>query len=368
MDNTQVLGRNAWVDACRSTAIVLVLLSHGRHFLTPVWPWLNALNVGGFLGVELFFVISGFLIGELVRREYIHTRSNNWVFNFWSRRWLRTLPNYYLFLLVNAVLIALAVEPGRLRDFIPFLGFVQNLAWPHPAVFGEAWSLAVEEVFYIVFPLSLLIAKKVTEHRMSAFLGACAFLLLASLMVRFIWVMHANPPWDEGVRKIVVFRLDALMFGVLTAWAAPLVRQIPKTWRTFINLLAVALVSLSIGSFFCLQPTLNASTYARVWLFPLTSVGFGLAILAGLDLPALPTVLNGSLRYFARLSYALYLSHMPVFHTVNYFLSVPAPLDFAGAVARWCIFVTSSIVVAALVEAWFERPILDFRDRHFPRH
>lgn len=366
-ESTQARGRNTWIDTCRSAAITLVLLSHGRHFLTPVWPSLSSFNVGGFLGVELFFVISGFLIGDLVRHEYIRARSNNWIINFWSRRWLRTLPNYYLFLLVNAILIASGLEPGRLVELVPFLCFVQNLAWPHPSVFGEAWSLAVEEVFYVVFPLALLMANRMSANRVSTFLAVSTWLLLVSLIVRFAWVMHADPTWDEGVRKLVVFRLDALMVGVFAGWAAPYMPKTPKPWRPLIVLLAIALIGLSIESFFLLQHSLNKSTYARVWLFPLTSVGFGLAILVGLDSAALPSPLKGCIGYFARLSYALYLAHMPVFHSINHFWGLPLPSDAVGAISRWCLFVLGSMAIAVIVEACYERPILVLRDRIFPR-
>lgn len=365
--STQARGRNPWVDTCRGAAIALVLLSHGRHFLTPVWPSLDFLKVGGFLGVELFFVISGFLIGDLVRHEYMSARSSAWIINFWSRRWLRTLPNYYLFLLVNALLIASAVAPGRLADLTPFLCLMQNLAWPHPSVFGEAWSLAVEEVFYVVFPLALLVANRMCANRMFAFLMVSACLLLMSMIARFAWVVHADPTWDEGVRKIVVFRLDALMVGVFAGWAAPYKTKIPRPWTSLIVLLAVAILGLTIGSFFWLQHFLNESIYARVWLFPLTSVGFGLAILAGLNLAVFSTFLNWCVGYCARLSYALYLAHMPVFHSIDHFWGMAPPSDTLGAISRWCLFVMGSMVVAAFVEAWYERPILKFRDHAFPR-
>lgn len=366
-ENTKAHRRNAWVDSCRSTAITFVLLSHGRHFLTPVWPTLNAFNVGGFLGVELFFVISGFLIGDLVRHEYICAQSKNWIVNFWSRRWLRTLPNYYLFLLVNAMLVATGIESGRLADLVPFLCFLQNFAWSHPYVFGEAWSLAVEEVFYVMFPLALLMANRVSANRVSAFLAVSIWLLLMPLIARFVWVIHADPTWDEGVRKVVVFRLDALMVGVFAGWAASYMPKTPNPWRLPIALLAVALIGLSIGSFFSLQLSLNDSTFGRVWLFPLTSVGFGLAILAGLDSAALPPPFRGYIEYFARLSYALYLAHMPVFFLINHFLGRPLPSDAVGAISRWCLFFLGSIVIAMIVEACYERPILKLRDRIFPR-
>ena len=89
--------RNVWLDACRSLAIILVLLSHGRHFLTPVWDGAAIFRIGGFLGVELFFVLSGFLIGGIVARDFERSvDGSGWLHKFFLRRWLRTLPNSQL--------------------------------------------------------------------------------------------------------------------------------------------------------------------------------------------------------------------------------------------------------------------------------
>ena len=135
---------NPWLDVCRSMAIMLVLLSHGRLFLTGVFPELNLLKFGGFLGVELFFVLSGFLIGRIIL-EKLHASSDGyrWIPSFWFRRWMRTYPSYVIFLFLNIFFIG-NIRPESYPELLKFLTFTQSLLTPHPSFFGEAWSLAVE--------------------------------------------------------------------------------------------------------------------------------------------------------------------------------------------------------------------------------
>lgn len=349
-------------------AILMVLLSHGRHFLTPISPHAPLLRIGGFLGVELFFVLSGFLVGTIAWREFKGRPARiPWVRSFLIRRWLRTLPNYYLFLIVNVLLVAAAIVPGRVADLLSFLVFAQNLAWPHPPIFGEAWSLAVEEVFYLVLPLSLLVLGRIIPARRTALLAVTALLVLIPLSMRFLSVAFFDLAWDEGVRKVVLFRLDALMFGVLLGWLS-YEKQLPASVRgVWLLVSGAAILSAAVWVFFSTSQDIDSSDFARVWLFPLVSAGFGLLVLSGLNWNKAPKWIVDSVESFARRSYAIYLAHMPVFHLIAWVFGQAPRGDVPGALARWVGFMLASIAIAALVERFFERPILLWRDRVIPR-
>jgi peptidoglycan/LPS O-acetylase OafA/YrhL len=360
--------RNHWLDVCRSLAIILVMLSHGRHFLTPAWSDAAVFRIGGFLGVELFFVLSGFLIGSIAERSFrLANTGQSWIGTFLQRRWLRTLPNYYLFLALNALLIAASIAPGRIADLLPLALFAQNLAWPGPGVFGEAWSLAVEEVFYLIFPLCLLLLGKVVRSRQNVFITVTLLLLLAPLLARIGAVAYAAPAWDEGLRKVVVFRLDALMLGVLAGWLVHEHGLLEKASARWLALLATITIGAAVTLFFTLEKTLNSSFFARVWLFPLVSLGCAMMLLSGLRMASPWPLLGRAANYGARLSYALYLAHMPAFHLIMHFSGSAPPGDQSGAIARWVVFWGGSILIAALVERLVERPILAWRDRRIPR-
>lgn len=358
--------RDVGLDAFRSLAIVLVLLSHGRHFLTPVWEQASVLRIGGFLGVELFFVLSGFLVGRILQRNFLQaTDTPNWLRDFLFRRWLRTLPLFYLFLLVNALLIAWKIAPGNLHHLAPLLILAQNLAWTGPAEFGEAWSLSVEGLFYLLLPVCLLLGTKLDNNRKRVFIQAVFLLLLAPLLGRLMFVALDNPTWDEGVRKIAVLRLDALMTGVLAGWLVTEWRLIEKLAGRILTTSVWVSLTTVVAIYFFLEPIRDSSQIYRVILFPMTSCSGALLLLAVHNKLPPSHRFASSVKFVARRSYALYLGHMPVIYCINYFLH-PATSDPKGALTRWLLFFAGSILVASVAERWVESPILIWRDRVLP--
>lgn len=364
--STEAMPHNAWLDVCRSAAILLVLLSHGRHFLTPAWEQASVFRVGGFLGVELFFVLSGFLVGGILQRSFIESDHRQpWLARFLLRRWMRTLPTYYLFLAVNALLIAYAIAPGQLAHLLPFAFFAQNLAWPGPPEFGEAWSLAVEEVFYLTFPLSLLLIGKLKSNQKTFVMVAIA-LSAASILGRIFWVIYTEPSWNEGVRAIVVFRLDALMFGVLMGCWIRGHRWAGRVSKLTISLGALTMTVAVISLYFWFEPTRDQSYFYRIWLFPLTSVAAALVIWAGLHWMTLPGWLSISSQRIARWSYALYLVHMPIFYLIAH-CTQAASSSVWISIARWISFIAISMGFSAVITHYFEEPILRLRNKRVPR-
>ncbi|MBU3736918.1 MAG: acyltransferase [Methylobacterium sp.] len=360
--------RNFWLDACRAAAISMVLISHGRHFLTPVWSGAEAFRIGGFLGVELFFVLSGFLVGSIVWRHFGDASSGApWLKTFLARRWLRTLPNFFLFLAVNLVMIQSGFAPGNAVDLLWFPVFMQNLAWSHPAAFGEAWSLSVEEIFYLLLPLLLIAAQRYLPGRDTArkFLIVVSAMILLPLLLRAIAVIWGDPSWDAGIRKIVIFRLDALMIGVLAGWLEHRYDVSRKIGAVSCAGLALALLAWIAWTFRQGPGFLDQDFIARVWLFPVTSLSFALLLLAGLWTVRAPQRGGPLIQTCARSSYALYLSHMPVFYLMAAIAGYPGEEDPAGAAARWVFYIVASLMLANAVERWFERPVLTWRDRVF---
>ena len=139
------------LDLLRFVAIVLVVMGHSRWIVEATFP--NPLKVllhgSGILGVELFFVLSGYLIGGILLKQF---QKNNFslsfeaIKTFWIRRWLRTLPNYYLILLVYFIVFYMQKPDAMWR----YLFFLQNI-WNHPPYFfEESWSLCIEEISYLI--------------------------------------------------------------------------------------------------------------------------------------------------------------------------------------------------------------------------
>jgi peptidoglycan/LPS O-acetylase OafA/YrhL len=149
--------RSAGLDLVRAIAILLVLLGHCGAFFAwwygIAFPW--QLAVGGFYGVELFFVLSGLLIGRLLIDILDRGPTPRAWLVFMTRRWMRTLPLYFLWLFVLAAFWPPhGPEGSTLWRVLPwFVTMTQNLAWGRvDSWFGVSWSLAVEEWFYLLFP------------------------------------------------------------------------------------------------------------------------------------------------------------------------------------------------------------------------
>jgi len=346
------------LDFTRAVAISLVLFTHASFFLAPLKPDFEPLFMVGYLGVDLFFALSGFLIGGIL----IHSagRGTGWVGRFWARRWLRTLPNYYLFLLINAALY-LWIE-RQWPHALSYVFFVQNLAWPHPLFFPEAWSLALEEVFYLLAPLSMLLFLPLVRRRWQTVSVLCAA-LAAALLYRTLYVIDVNPSWHEGVRKVSLIRLDAIGYGVLAVYVCKAYALDLRSRRW----LAVAgAVGLAVAWLVYLATTIDTSLVARTLLFAIVSASFAalLPLAAVWEEPAWPPRAIAAVRQLALWSYALYLTHLPIMRVI-YKLDL-APSNLLGCVAIAVVFAALAIASAALVYRGFERPILALRDRWVP--
>jgi peptidoglycan/LPS O-acetylase OafA/YrhL len=337
------------LDVLRSVAITEVLLGHGMTIYLGQAAKSRLEGFYGFLGVELFFVLSGFLIGGIALAAFEKAADGGVLSDFLARRWLRTLPNYYLFLAINAVL---ALWLGGDRFHLSYLAFLQNLFWPMRPFFAESWSLAVEELFYLLLPLLLLlVARRGADPRQM--LQALVAALVAFMLIRLAYVLALHPDFYTVIRKTAGLRLDSLMYGVVAAWLYRHSRRGFLRRRGLTLAAGAALVVCSVRAVVTLAP--NAPFEASL---ALGGVSLGVALM----LPFLSTwqAPNGPIRsafeWSSRISYALYLCHLPVSRIL---LHYGAP----GGLKGLLVFVATACTVATLVHYAFERPFLRLRDR-----
>lgn len=350
--------RSFGLDIVRSTAITLVLLAHVLLLAyrgAAAWAVLS-----GYLGVEIFFVLSGFLIGGILLRDFSASTTLDTLRRFWIRRWFRTLPNYALFLVINAGLFAwLHRLPA---DLWKYLFFLQSFAVPVPAFFQESWSLAIEEWFYLLSPLGILAFARLA--RLNVRRAALLFILvmLAGMPIwRAAYVVIHNPAWLSSVRPMTILRLDACMYGVLGAYVKT---YHPRVWlRSPAGCLAVGAGLLATAAFLFLTLSLDSSFHARTTLFCLTSAG-ALLMLPWLD--GLPASTHGWATAITRLSlwsYSLYLVNFPLFLIAYRFLGPKLQVNSGIAPAVATGVVALSIGLAALNYRFFEKPMMDLRER-----
>jgi peptidoglycan/LPS O-acetylase OafA/YrhL len=352
--------RIAGLDIMRAVAILFVLNTHcGGVFCAwlGLQPYITS-SLSGFFGVELFFVLSGYLIGKLLID--ILDRGATWRAwrVFMVRRWLRTLPLYYLCI----VILSLIWRPGfwlpgyaRLLHALPyFLTLTQSFAWPlKEDWFTASWSLAVEEWFYLLYSGLLFVCASRLRASLAFWIATAIFLLLP-LYLRSLQPTHAD--FDQVISKEVIYRLDATGFGVVVAWLAS---RHPGMLRPKWLLLGAGLVLVVYDWRMALSATympFNRHTFNTVF-FDMVSLGFAMMLPAALGCTGSYGLLGRIAGAISRQSYALYLFHLPVLEIIGAYrekLHLPA----GGA-----ILVSVSLFwgAAYLSAKWFEGPILRLR-------
>ena len=349
------------LDLLRALAILMVLFAHAQSFTSEQLPWTRYFCVGGMIGVELFFVLSGYLIGGQLLALGQRLNNRHELFTFYRRRWYRTVPNFVLYLLLNQLLWSLL---GRhTPPLLPYLGFVQSWAWPHPAFMPEAWSLSIEEWFYLLTPGLIFLLLRRGLGTMRAFTTASLIFLILPLLLRMFAVQAWNLDWERGIRQTTVLRLDAIMYGMLAVAAHD---RFPELWKRFrLPLLFSGLAILAWGVHHYFTVPLASTWRSRTILFSI--LPFGTALLVPfcslLKTCPIPTVALPVERT-AAWSYSLYLANIPVLVMLDYFsLAGPLRATRAGAIIMAILFFAGAYLLSWLTYTYCERPFLKLRSK-----
>ncbi len=345
------------------------IFSHAVWGSPRVAAWATKVAYVGTLGLELFFVLSGFLIGGLLIERVLAGHLRTWgdLAHFWGRRWLRTLPLYYLFLFIYYF-----YEHGDLnllQGHLKFVFFLQNFASRGSDFFRLAWSLCVEEHFYVFFPLLCFILARWSSRSLRGFLAASALFLLIPLLLRVaVPADNELSDFDWKLRQVTLLRLDSLIYGVGMAFVFKL---LPRVWDrlrsspTF-GFLLIAGASLWL---YIDYPSLFGSRWVQVFYYPLTGLGFALVLpwFYAMKRPSSPRV-AAAVTYLSTISYSLYLSHVWLFSVTKGALK---HLAAGRALLEQPVFIVPFLLLLSLpVGAFFyhcwECPFLWLRARWVP--
>jgi len=382
LHNKRVFG----LDVMRAVAILIVVDAHATMALREYsGPWHHLLPDG----VELFFVLSGFLIGGILIRSYEKNVGfdRELLLNFWTRRWFRTLPAYYLVLtglIVTALLRAWrsgfdhALPPKE--TLITYYFFLQNFTEELVGFFPETWSLAIEEWSYISLPLVLWVLHTLFSHRWPRRRIALAMILLViigSNVYRLIMALQVPISAGElGYRGIVLTRLDAISYGVLAAY---LKYYFPVQWTNdilrrrllFLGLILTGLVALSAS-------VVILHLYVKTGLFPAyvfykRTVYF---LFIGLSMTLLMPYMDGwrtapggwarfgvsrAITHISLISYSMYLLNLtPIMITViERIPTTSLGVGWLKVVLFWMLV----LVLSTLLFKYFEKPVTELRER-----
>jgi len=370
--NNRVFG----LDVLRFVAIFMVLIGHSLLFVPQDYkPYFYKFLLDG---VAIFFVLSGYLIGGILIRQLEREKPTfKGLLHFWKRRWMRTLPAYLVVLIILLVYTSLVLPHNIPGNWYRFLFFTQNLFAERPPFFAEAWSLSIEEWFYLTVPFilfSLLYLLKTPVKWTILFVSLTIIGCISYYRYHLYHVYGFNGNLSEveafkdyiqlNIEYAVVPRLDTIMFGLIGAFLA---HYYPKIWSSNLKYI-LCLTGMLIAYYTKFNMGKSYAEYNAVWLSGIRSLCFFFM------LPLFANMKKGLgkwtswVTFFSLISYSMYLvnlnivSNMLIKNIINghYKGKLPPPDHwYVNYILFWVFTVSISFISYKLIEV----PFMKLRDR-----
>lgn len=351
------------LDLMRAIAIIFVVHEHAvilekanTHF-----PWIRLIN-----GVELFFVLSGFLIGGILLKLF---RTNDSfgikiIGNFWIRRWFRTLPNYYLVLILNIIVVYFGIINEDFSQFSwKFFLFLHNFSGPFYGFFWESWSLSIEEWFYLLFPIILalvfFILKRFRINKKHIYLSSIFIFLLVPFLLRAHYASKIDVDlfWLETkLSKVVIYRLDSIALGLFAAFIK---YWYPRIWFKSRNISFIAGIIIIYSIMY--TTWLPNAYVTKVFVTFFLSIGCFLLLPKFDSIRKAPPILLKIFTHISLISYSMYLLNLALVAEVMY-TNFP-PHDPYTAWGSYIIYWICVVAFSTLLYKYYEKPMMDLRDK-----
>lgn len=345
--------RNFALDLVRSIAILLVF---SNHLLTNI---LKA-DLGPFwylasLGVDIFFGLSGFLIGGILINMAGDAKA--WItpqdtFRFLIRRIFRTAPLYFFLLIVNFLVCRFLLKNVHTFDW-HFLFWLQNFTHHPPSFFGESWSLCIEEWFYLSYSILLCLFTLSVRKWNLAFLDKVLVFTVAYIIL-FTVIRSAFSDFTYADSKVVAFRMDSIAYGVLMAVLNK--KRILDNYRNQVGITGGLM--LLFGIFIFLK-----SPFPFLHNFHYTLSGLGVAVCVWYIHKSSLSMhrFSKQIRFISKTSYSIYLINLIAIYLLLHFSQVQANVYF--------VFLLGLVVIIGfsyMTYKFVELPFLRFREMYFP--
>ena len=343
--------RSFGLDLLRTLAIGFVLLAHFAKVYDTI----------GFWGVELFFALSGFLIGKIIWENYNSSKTYNLnlVINFWKRRWWRTVPNYYLFLIVM-VIIQWFLN-NKLTDIITIIKsifFIQNFIGREEGFYSVSWSLCIEEWFYLLFPLILLLLSFLNFSKKITFIATLFFFIVSSIFIRYYLIeQHVG----HSLRGITLARIDAIVYGVAASFFTHIKRH-NKSLTKYMLLLGCIILLYCIKQVHFSEIQYEQIRSGQLFLM-LTPLAFALIMPEIEKMNFTFTRFNWlkvSIQKISLWSYSIYLSHIPIMFLI-YHITSGIRINGIGNLIAKLLGLLVTVIISAILFRYFEKPLTNKR-------
>lgn len=359
------------LDFLRALSISLLLFSHSSWIYNSTSLFGRLQDASGFLGVELFIVLSGFLIGGILYKQFLH---ENYGFKdaylFVSRRLMRVLPSYYL--VVSILTIVYLIFGFSVAQVWKYLLLIQNFASPLPVFFPESWSLPVKEMGYI-FAVFLLVASAklvVKASKKVLFLSVIFGLIVLTFVAKIYYNIHSTnldlKQWSFEIRSVVIYRIDSVLIGVLAGYFYYNYKEFIMSKRNYflaVGILLFVFVILCI-SVFKLRLT-NASWFWNIMCLPMVSLAICMVIPFLLNWKMPSEHIGNGITFICNISYSVYLLHYSlVLFLMKYFIDTKNFVLWQLNIFT-LVYVSITVGLSYIMYTYFEKPINEYRAKNF---
>jgi len=333
------------IDQLRFIAALTVAMAH--LIISKKGLSLN-LEILSSISVEVFFIISGFVLAPQILKVAQSQNINNYKI-FLIRRWYRTIPLYILSLLLTSIILGQFLS----FDFFKYLFFVQNFLEIVVNIdyFSISWSLSVEEWFYIIFPIFLYIFLKFLKfNNYKTIIYVSVIFMIIIFLLRFININDEE--WGSNIRRIVLYRLDSIVFGFILYFYKDKIidKFMNKVWL----LVSIIFISIIIYNILIINSSQNLIFYKIIFHYLIGLWGSLVVLFFYItDKKIKKRSLIQINLFLGRISYSIYLFHLMVIYIIS---------SFSFSIIHTIVlFLLIQISISFLLYYYFEKPILKLR-------
>ncbi len=373
MDTTKIVKTGTYIkelDGVRSVAVIAVMLVH--------WGVFGA----GWIGVQMFFVLSGYLISANLLRDRDKNKSIlPYIKNFYWRRFLRLFPIYYLYVILFIIIGFILGTTGIQKLIIPLLTYTINIYALIPghtdmSGIGHFWSLAVEEQFYLFWPFLIFF---ISPKHFKKFLILLILIGPIIKLLLFSWILNMNgdiKQAGEAVNILGLGQIDAFAMGGAIAFFSWKNIKRPQLYFYLMLIVTAILGSLNLLSLIINNDTKNIiniihtfgfphlmlANYQYIWGYSLLNLVFALLILCIIKgKNPIGILKNPLLVYIGKISYGIYVYHVVVLLLIRQYWDVrfSSPMG----ILLFIIYFTLTFSLAHFSYKFYEEPFLKLKNK-----